>query len=164
MWVLVEGNQVLKLPTTGTHYVGNRLHEKWTALQEQVPADCPLYWAVVDIEDAYGSVLLPKLRQIIGEFPVNPGYESGQYSTVVVPTAVIIYFINGPAGRINWSFRQCCRAGAATYRVEPEPIFLLAGCIFFASKKGKPCCDQGFGAGVFGWSRSRHFGPAPAPP
>ena len=25
---------------------------------------------------------------------------------------------------------------------------------------------QGFGAvaGVFGWSRSRHFGPAPAPP
>ena len=27
-------------------------------------------------------------------------------------------------------------------------------------------CNQGFGAGagVFGWSRSRHFGPAPAPP
>ena len=22
--------------------------------------------------------------------------------------------------------------------------------------------QQGFGAGVFGWSRSRHFGPAPA--
>ena len=33
--------------------------------------------------------------------------------------------------------------GATTFRVEPEPIYYLAGagsgCIFLASKKGKPC-------------------------
>ena len=43
--------------------------------------------------------------------------------------------------------------GAATFRMEPGPIFLLAGaeslkkdgfgCIFLASKKGKPCsCNK----------------------
>ena len=46
---------------------------------------------------------------------------------------------------------QCCGAGAATFRVEPEPIFLLAGTEsrsrFFKAaperKKGKPCsCDK----------------------
>ena len=39
---------------------------------------------------------------------------------------------------------QCCGARAASFRVEPEPIFYLAGAesrsrIFLASKKGKPC-------------------------
>ena len=28
-------------------------------------------------------------------------------------------------------YEQCCGAGAATSRVEPEPIFLLAGAAFF---------------------------------
>ena len=38
--------------------------------------------------------------------------------------------------------------------------------VFIFSYKSQECCrpTQGFGAGagVFGWIRSRHFGPAPA--
>ena len=43
------------------------------------------------------------------------------------------------------SLNQCCGAGAATFRVEPEPIFyggFGSGYIFLASKKGKPCCCE----------------------
>ena len=50
--------------------------------------------------------------------------------------------------------KQCYGAGAATFRVEPEPIFLFAGAAlkkaptaasFWQAKKGKPCyceCDK----------------------
>jgi hypothetical protein len=47
-----------------------------------VGADTPLYWAVGDIEDAYGSVLLPHLYQILQEFHRNLSPpESGRWSS-----------------------------------------------------------------------------------
>jgi hypothetical protein len=59
---------------------GRQLHEKWTELQQLVPPCTPLYWAVADIWDAYGSVLLPRLYQILGEFYSDEaGPESGEY-------------------------------------------------------------------------------------
>ncbi len=54
------------------------MHVEWTALQGRVPPHTRLYWAVGDIEDAYGSVLLPKLYQILQEFHLDfTGPESG---------------------------------------------------------------------------------------
>jgi hypothetical protein len=65
--------------------LGKQLHEEWRALQQRVGADTSLYWAVGDIEDAYGSVLLPHLYQILQEFhrnlspPESGRWRSGDY-------------------------------------------------------------------------------------
>ena len=55
-------------------------------------------------------------------------------------------------------------------KIDTDPIRSVSATLLKLAQKNKPSHvnrvsePEPPGAGVFGWSRSRHFGPAPAPP